>query len=128
LRLLSPHALVCTPSYALHIAEWAGARGFSVGDAGLRRVLVAGEPGGGEESFRRTLERHYRAPVYEIMGIGDVAASLWGECEAQAGMHFSGQGLVHVELVDPDSGSPAPLRDGSQGELVYTHLRRDAAP
>jgi phenylacetate-CoA ligase len=128
LRLLSPHALVCTPSYALHIAEWARSRGWSVGDAGLRRVLVAGEPGGGEESFRRALESHYRAPVYEIMGIGDIAASLWGECEAQAGMHFSADGIVHVELIDPDSGRALPFEDGTTGELVYTHLRRQAVP
>lgn len=128
LRLLSPQTLVCTPSYALHIAEWARERGWPVANAGLRRVLVAGEPGGGEESFRRALEEHYGAPVYEIMGIGDVAASLWGECEAQAGMHFSANGIVHVELVDPDSGSALPFEDGRTGELVYTHLRRRAAP
>lgn len=128
LRLLSPTALVCTPSYALHIAEWSLGRGWSVGEAGLARVLVAGEPGGGEESFRRTLQGHYRAPVYEIMGIGDIAASLWGECGAQAGMHFSGDGVIHVELIDPDSGSALPLEDGTTGELVYTHLRRRAVP
>jgi phenylacetate-CoA ligase len=128
LRMLSPHTLVCTPSYALHIAEWALGRGWSVAEAGLRRILVAGEPGGGEESFRRTLETHYRAPVYEIMGIGDIAASLWGECKAQAGMHFSAEGIVHVELVDPESGSPVPFADGATGELVYTHLRRQAVP
>jgi phenylacetate-CoA ligase len=66
--------------------------------------------------------------VYEIMGIGDIAASLWGECPAQAGMHFSGEGAVHVELIDPDSGAPKKLQDGETGELVYTHLRREAAP
>ena len=38
------------------------------------------------------------------MGIGDVAVSLWGECEAQDGMHFSGRGFVHVELIDPETG------------------------
>ncbi|HEX4341564.1 MAG TPA: hypothetical protein VH062_36895 [Polyangiaceae bacterium] len=128
LRLLSPHALVCTPSYALHIAEWAAGKGFDVKRAGLRRVLVAGEPGGGEASFRKALEDHYGAPVFEIMGIGDIAASLWGECPAQAGMHFSAAGIVHVELVNPDSGSPVPFEDGATGELVYTHLRRQAAP
>jgi phenylacetate-CoA ligase len=128
LRLLSPHALVCTPSYALHIAEWAATKGFSVKDAKLRRVLVAGEPGGGEESFRKALEAHYGAPVFEIMGIGDVAASLWGECTAQAGMHFSAEGIVHTELVDPETGNPVPLEEGAEGELVYTHLRRQAAP
>src|SRR5947207_5153812 len=62
------------------------------------------------------------------MGIGDIAASLWGECEAQAGMHFSGEGIVHVELIDPDTGRTVELKDGATGELVYTHLKREAAP
>src|SRR5437762_1317821 len=70
----------------------------------------------------------FGARVYEIMGIGDIAASLWGECEAQAGMHFSGEGIVHVELIDPDTGRTVELKDGATGELVYTHLRREAAP
>ena len=128
MKLLAPQALVCTPSYALHIAEWAAGRELAVAEAGLERVIVAGEPGGGEENFRRDLEQRFSAKVYEVMGIGDIAASLWGECAEQAGMHFSGAGFVHVELVDPSSGSPVALRDGATGELVYTHLRRQAAP
>ena len=128
LRLLKPQGMLCTPSYALHIAEWAAARGWSVKEAGLQCLAVAGEPGGGEEKFRRNIESLYGAKVYEVMGIGDVAASLWGECEAQAGMHFSGGGIIHVELIDPESGSPVPMADGASGELVYTHLKREAAP
>jgi len=128
LRLLRPHALICTPSYALHIAEWASEHGWAVAAAGLSRLIVAGEPGGGQESFRRNLEQHYGARVYEVMGIGDVAASLFGECSEQSGMHFSGDGLIHVELVDPRSGEPVDMADGASGELVYTHLRREAGP
>lgn len=128
LRMLAPHALVCTPSYALHIAEWAAAKGWSVKEAGLGRVIVAGEPGGGEETFRRGLEARFGAPVFEVMGIGDVAASLFGECAEQVGMHFSGGGVIHVEVVEPESGKPVPLENGAEGELVYTHLRREAVP
>ena len=62
------------------------------------------------------------------MGIGDIAVSLWGECDHQGGMHFSGRGFVHVELVDPGSGDPLALEEGAEGELVYTHLRHRAAP
>ena len=57
----------------------------------------------------------FGARVYEIMGIGDIAASLWGECEAQAGMHFSGGGWIHVELIDPDSGKAVEMKDGAEG-------------
>ncbi len=126
LRSLSPQVLVCTPSYAFHIAEAAHAKGIRTDS--LERIMVAGEPGGGEELFRKKLEAAFGAKVYEVMGIGDVAASLWGECEHQAGMHFSGEGIIHVELVDPDSGKPVQMKDGATGELVYTHLRREAAP
>ncbi len=128
LRLLKPQALACTPSYAMYIAEAAQAKGWNVKQAGIERILVAGEPGGGEESFRRKIEAAFGARVYEVMGIGDIAASLWGECGAQAGMHFSGGGIVHVELVEPESGKPVPRADGATGELVYTHLKREAAP
>ena len=62
------------------------------------------------------------------MGIGDIAATLWGECEHQQGMHFSGRGLVHFELIDPATTEPVPLADGAEGELVYTHLCQRAAP
>ena len=66
--------------------------------------------------------------VTEAMGIGDIAASLWGECPEKGGMHFSGRGLVHFELIDPDTGAPVPLADGAEGELVYTHLAQEAVP
>jgi len=128
MKLLAPQALVCTPSYAVYIAEWSAGRGFPVAGAGLERVIVAGEPGGGEETFRRDLERRFGARVFEVMGIGDIAASLWGECPEQAGMHSSRTGIVHVELIDPTSGAAVAPCDGATGELVYTHLRRQAAP
>ena len=123
---LQPEALACTPSYALHVAEVAAARGISL--APIRRIIVGGEPGGGEASFRDKLQAALGARVYEIMGIGDIAASLWGECPAQEGMHFSAQEFIHVELVDPDTAQPKKLADGETGELVYTHLQREAAP
>jgi phenylacetate-CoA ligase len=121
LQLLKPQVLVATPSYAMHISEKAEVRG-------LKRILVAGEPGGGEPAFRNALEQRFGARVYEVMGIGDIAASLWGECPEQAGMHFSGDASVHVELIDPGSGKPVEMKDSAHGELVYTHLRREAAP
>ena len=62
------------------------------------------------------------------MGIGDIGVSLWGECEAQDGMHLGARGFVHAELIDPDTGAALALEDGATGELVLTHLRHEAAP
>jgi phenylacetate-CoA ligase len=73
-----------TPSYALHLAEWARERGIDLAASSVRRVLVAGEPGGGESKLRAQLEAAWGAKVTEAMGIGDIAVSLWGECEHQA--------------------------------------------
>ena len=125
---LKVEALALTPSYALHLAEWARDRGIDTAATSVERLIVAGEPGGGEPAMRAKLQDAWGAKVTEAMGIGDIAATLWGECEAQAGMHFSGRGFVHFELIDPQSGAPVPLHDGAEGELVYTHLDHQAAP
>jgi phenylacetate-CoA ligase len=128
IQLLSPEAAVLTPSYAAHLIEWAAERGVDLAGSSVRRVLVAGEPGGGEPAFREKLERGWGATVTEAMGIGDVGVSLWGECEQQDGMHLGARGFVHVELIDPASGAAIPIEDGAAGELVVTHLRHRAAP
>jgi phenylacetate-CoA ligase len=126
IQRLEPEALACTPSYAMHVAEVAAAKGVSL--KSIERIIVGGEPGGGEPAFRNKLQTMWGAKVFEIMGIGDIAASLWGECPQQDGMHFSGEGWIHTELIDPDSGKSIELKDGATGELVYTHLKREAAP
>jgi phenylacetate-CoA ligase len=127
-RLLHPETLACTPSYALHLAEWAEARGIDTRTSSVKRILVAGEPGGGEPALRAKLEDAWGAKVTEAMGIGDISVSLWGECECQQGMHFNGSGIVHFELIDPETCNPVPIEDGAEGELVYTHLKHRAAP
>jgi phenylacetate-CoA ligase len=127
-ELLRADTLALTPSYALHIAEKAAERGVDLAGSSVKRLLVAGEPGGGEPALRARLEEAWGADVTEAMGIGDIAVSLWGECSEKNGMHFSGQGFVHVELIDPDTGEAVPMTDGAEGELVYTHLRHQAAP
>jgi len=127
-RLLKPSAIALTPSYALYLAEWARDRGIDLAGSSVARLLVAGEPGGGEPAMRKQLEDAWGATVTEVMGIGDISASLWGECPEQSGMHFSGRGLVHFELIDPATGAALPLSGGAEGERVYTHLVQDAVP
>jgi phenylacetate-CoA ligase len=121
---LRPEAVVMTPSYAAHLVE----REPRLRKSSVERVLVAGEPGGGEPAFRAMLEEGWGARVTEAMGIGDIGVSLWGECEEQDGMHLGARGFVHAELIDPANGEPVRLADGAAGELVLTHLRHRAAP
>jgi phenylacetate-CoA ligase len=125
---LRPEAAVLTPSYAAYLVEWAAERSFDLRGSSVQRVLVAGEPGGGEPAFRAQLEAGWGARVTEAMGIGDIGPSLWGECEQQDGMHLGARGFVHAELIDPETGGAIALEDGASGELVLTHVRHRAAP
>jgi phenylacetate-CoA ligase len=122
IELLRPEAVVMTPSYAAYLLE----RDFD--RSSVERVLVAGEPGGGEPEFRAKLEAGWGARVTEAMGIGDIGVSLWGECEQQDGMHLGAHGFVHPELIDPETERALPIEHGATGELVLTHLRHRAAP
>ena len=118
--------LLCTPSFAQYLAnrlEGTDARSWP-----LKHVVTGGEPGGGIPAIRDHIEAALGVQVTEVMGIGDIAPSLFGECPEQGGMHFCGTGLVWPELVDPDSRRPVAIEPGATGELVYTHLRREAMP
>jgi phenylacetate-CoA ligase len=127
-QLLGVEAVALTPSFAEYAAEWAQQRGFDLRRSSVERVLVAGEPGGGEPDFRRHLEGVWGARVTEAMGVGDVGPSLFGECEERSGMHVGARGFIHVELIDPKTCESIELGDGATGELVLTHLRHRAAP
>jgi phenylacetate-CoA ligase len=126
--LLKPEVVALTPSYAAYLVEWAADRRFDLRGSSVKRVLVAGEPGGGEPAFRAQLEEGWGARVTEAMGVGDIGVSLWGECEHQDGMHLGAHGFVHPELIDPESGAALPMEHEATGELVLTHLRHRAAP
>jgi phenylacetate-CoA ligase len=125
---LRPEAVVLTPSYAAYLVEWAAERNVELRESSVERVLVAGEPGGGEPAFRAKLEDGWGASVTEAMGIGDIGVSLWGECEERDGMHLGARGFVHAELIDPEGGDALEMDDGATGELVLTHLQQRAAP
>jgi phenylacetate-CoA ligase len=127
-ELLRPEAAVLTPSYAAYLVEWAADRNVDLRASSVERVLVAGEPGGGEPVFRAKLEEGWGAKVTEAMGVGDIGVSLWGECEAQNGMHLGARGFVHAELIEPETRATLELDDGAAGELVLTHLQHRAAP
>src|SRR5256886_1581167 len=94
----------------------------------LTHVVTGGEPGGGIPAIRDHIQRVLGVTVTEVMGIGDIAPSLFGECPHQQGMHFCGAGHVWVELIDPDTRAPMQIETGAVGEMVYTTLTREAMP
>jgi phenylacetate-CoA ligase len=127
-RELRPTALFSTITYPVHLAETAAERGLDPLSLGLAKLVVTGEPGGQIAATRKRLEELWGAEVGDTYGLSEVWGTLAGECEERAGLHFSGQDAALVELIDAESGEQIPVEQGARGELVFTHLYREAAP
>ncbi|MDA0785370.1 MAG: AMP-binding protein [Proteobacteria bacterium] len=121
-------AMPGTPSYFLYIAEAARARGIDPAACGLETLVAGGEPGGGEPEVRAQIEDAFKAKVHEVLGLGELSISMFGEGPEQDGMNFLARDYIHMELIDPETAEPLPFEDGVQGEPVYTHLQQEAAP
>ncbi len=125
---LRPTALFSTITYPVHLAETARERNIDPRSLGLSKLVVTGEPGGQIAATRRRLQELWGAELGDTYGLSDVWGTLAGECEEREGLHFCGQGATLAELVEPETGAPLPLEEGVRGELVFTHLQREAAP
>ncbi|TME04023.1 MAG: phenylacetate--CoA ligase [Chloroflexi bacterium] len=120
--------LLSTASFAQYLANRLEKTEAEPSSIPLTHVVTGGEPGGGIPAIRDHIQRVLGVTVTEVMGIGDIAPSLFGECTHQQGMHFCGAGHVWVELIDPESQEPVEIETGAEGELVYTTLTREAMP
>ncbi len=120
--------LLATASFAQYLANRLETSDSEPSAIPLTHVVTGGEPGGGIPAIRDHIQRVLGVTVTEVMGIGDVAPSLFGECPHQQGMHFCGAGHVWVELIDPETHEPMEIETGAVGELVYTTLTREAMP
>jgi phenylacetate-CoA ligase len=120
--------LLATASFAQYLANRLEKTEEEPSAMPLTHIVTGGEPGGGIPAIRDHIEKVLGVTVTEVMGIGDVAPSLFGECPHQQGMHFCGMGHVWPELIDPETLEPMEIETGAVGELVYTALTREAMP
>lgn len=117
--------LVCTPTYALHLAEVAQRLSLDLASSAIRITIHAGEPGASVDSVKRSIEQSWGATCFDHAGATEVGA--WAfECQAETGgVHLNELEFI-FELIDPNSGeSPT---DGRRGELVITTLSRPGMP
>lgn len=129
MRTLGVTALHATPSYARYLADYVRERlGRDPREFGVRKVLVGGEPGGGEPAFRDHIAAEWGATVTEGMGNADMAPVLFAERRGSGGMRLTGGEHVLVELIDPDTEEPVDPEPGATGELVYSALDRACCP
>jgi phenylacetate-CoA ligase len=114
--------LVCTPTYALRLAEVAREQGIDVSGSSVRVTLHAGEPGASIPSTKQRIEQAWGARCHDHAGATEVGA-LGFECVAQPGGIHLNEAEFIFEVIDPASGAPS-----DEGELVVTNLGRPGVP
>jgi phenylacetate-CoA ligase len=117
--------VLCTPTYALRLAEVAAAEGIDLASSAVRLLIVAGEPGGSIAATRSRIEAAWGARVFDHYGMTEVGP-LGIECaENPGGVHLLETECL-VEIIEPATGRPVPA--GQAGELVLTTLGRWGSP
>ncbi len=118
-------ALVCTPSYALYLADAIREEGLDPAkDLKLKVGLFGGEPW--TNSMRIEIEKGLGIHATDNYGLSEIIGpGVSGECLEKNGMHVS-EDHFFVEVIDPETGEWMP--EGEQGELVFTPLDKEALP
>jgi phenylacetate-CoA ligase len=116
--------LVCTPSYALFLAETAVEMGADLHNSKLRVGLFGAEPWTYE--MRAQIEQRLGLIALDIYGLSEIIGpGVSSECLHKSGLHICEDHFL-AEVINPATGEPVPA--GQYGELVFTTLTKEALP
>jgi phenylacetate-CoA ligase len=117
-------ALICTPSYALYLAETMAEMGVEPKGLSLRWGLFGAEAW--SERMRRELEEKLPIAATDNYGLSEVMGpGVAGECLYKEGLHLFEDSFIY-EIVDPETLEP--VAEGEKGELVITTINKEAFP
>jgi phenylacetate-CoA ligase len=117
-------ALVCTPSYALKMADVMMDMGVNPNGLSLRYGLFGAEPW--SEAMRLEINERLGIRATDNYGLSEVMGpGVAGECQECNGLHVN-EDHFFIEVLDPDSLEP--VAPGEVGELVITTLTKEAFP
>ena len=121
---LSATILCCTPSYAAYLAETMQEMGMSPDDIPLKAGIFGAEAW--SEEMRHDIEKTLGIKAFDIYGLTELSGpGVSFECSEQKGMHINEDHFL-AEIIDPDTEEVLP--EGSEGELVFTALDKEAFP
>ena len=116
--------LVCTPSYAIYIAEQADEMGVDLAGSELRVGIHGAEPW--SEAMRREIQTRLGLDPIDTYGMSEIIGpGVSGECTEHCGLHLNEDHFL-AEVVDPQTEEVLP--PGQRGELVITTLTKEALP
>ncbi len=124
LRAGRANLLLCTPSYALHLAEVAETHQLDSRGLGVRKLILSGEPGASAAATRQKIAQAWNAEVIDHSGATEVGP--WGYSDSErSGLHIVESEFI-AEFLSVDHGGPADA--GEVAELVLTTLGRYGSP
>lgn len=116
--------LLCTPSYALHLAEVADKLNIDIKSSAINKIIIGGEPGGSVPSTRAQIEKLWGAKLYDHVGMTEMGAYGYS-CEEQKGIHINEAQFIAEVINQNTLEHVAP---GESGELILTNLGRFGYP
>ncbi|PKL39752.1 MAG: phenylacetate--CoA ligase [Spirochaetae bacterium HGW-Spirochaetae-1] len=113
-----------TPSYALHLVEVILEHGIDPHDLSIRKAYLGAEPY--SEGVKDKIQEQWGLEAYNSYGMSEMnGPGVAFECIHKNGMHLW-EDFYIMEIIDPDTEEALP--DGEEGELVLTHVNREAMP
>ena len=124
IRDLNATILCCTPSYAAYLGESMKEMGLTPDEIPLKAGIFGAEAW--SEEMRQSIQETLGIKAYDIYGLTELSGpGVSFECSAQTGMHINEDHFI-AEIIDPETGEVLP--DGTQGELVFTSITKQAFP
>lgn len=118
--------LCCTPTYALRLGETIGAvSGIGHELLRIRKIIVAGEPGGSLPTTRNRLRQLWGdVEIYDHHGMTEVGPVSYEDASNEGSLCVI-EDAYFAEVIGRDGKE---VQDGGEGELVLTTLNRTASP
>jgi phenylacetate-CoA ligase len=125
MREFGTTAIHIIPSYALYLLEVFNEMGTDPReDTKLRIAVMGAEPH--TEGLRSRVEEAYGLSAFNCYGLSEMCGpGVAFECPEKAGLHVW-EDYFLMEVVDPRTMEP--VREGEEGELVFTSLCREGMP
>jgi phenylacetate-CoA ligase len=124
------NAISSTPSYPKALEQVVRDElGVEPRDLGISLGLFGGEPGLDNPVYRKRIEDVWGMKAQNAnYGVSDVLCNFAAVCDENYQLHFLGTGALLFQLIDPESGADVPIEEGAMGEMVLTHLAKEAQP
>lgn len=120
-----PSIIMVTPSYMLNIADEFRRQGIDPRSTHLRISIHGAEPW--TDAMRREIESTFAIDAIDIYGLSEVIGpGVANECAETKDGPVIWEDHFYPEIIDPITGEVLP--EGSQGELVFTSLTKEAMP